>query len=259
MRTNLRFTLIEMLIVIAIIGILAALLMPSLQKALETSRRTTCTNNLRQNITAQTLYVQDHDGYFPTRRNHAWASARGPNLEYVVVGYVSPSVANVDQTNLGGIFLCPSSPMSLIPCWNNSGFAANGTYRRYSFDGQTQCWLNSYTGNRLNGAQTLLPSQRISYSSAPSRFPWYYCTRGRLAVWELSTDNNDYMGAAASWHEREGLGPRPTAFVDGHVRLLVQYDYVVHGSWALYAEPHGSNPGGNAGDVKPFDVRIKEF
>ena len=57
------FTLVEMLVVIAIIGILAAILFPAFSRAQESARQTNCASNLSQIYTAVSLYKQDTRRY----------------------------------------------------------------------------------------------------------------------------------------------------------------------------------------------------
>ena len=59
------FTLVELLTVIAIIAILAALLFPVFARAKAAAKKTQCISNLRQIGDAITLYMGDSDGIFP--------------------------------------------------------------------------------------------------------------------------------------------------------------------------------------------------
>jgi prepilin-type N-terminal cleavage/methylation domain-containing protein len=60
------FTLIELLTVIAIIGILAAILIPTVGKVRETARRTVDQSNIRQIGQAALIYSSDNDGRLPS-------------------------------------------------------------------------------------------------------------------------------------------------------------------------------------------------
>ena len=60
------FTLLELLIVIAIIMVLAAILYPALGAVRERARQTVCLSNLRQIGTSLHMYAQDYDGIWPT-------------------------------------------------------------------------------------------------------------------------------------------------------------------------------------------------
>ncbi len=83
------FTLVELLVVMAIIGILVALLLPAIQAAREAGRRAQCSNNLRQ-IGLGLLSYHDARGSFPSSvadnfggspRLHTWQMMILPFIE----------------------------------------------------------------------------------------------------------------------------------------------------------------------------------
>src|SRR4051812_1282979 len=61
------FTLVELLIVIGMIALLAALLLPAIGRAREMGKRAVCLSNLRQLSAAWIAYANDNKGFFCTR------------------------------------------------------------------------------------------------------------------------------------------------------------------------------------------------
>lgn len=76
------FTLTELLTVIAIIGVLAALLIPIVGKVRQTARQTTCASNLRQIGVALNSYIAEHKGRLPGYDQIPWQSGGNTYTSY---------------------------------------------------------------------------------------------------------------------------------------------------------------------------------
>jgi len=99
------FTLVELLVVVAVIGILAALLLPALNRSVMAARKLSCTSNLKQLGVATGIYASDYDGCFPTRHevrdNTSW------DVHLAVSSGVGTEIGE-DQTGVKfGVLQCP--------------------------------------------------------------------------------------------------------------------------------------------------------
>lgn len=156
------FTLIELLAVIAIIGLLIALLLPAVQSARESARRTHCGNNLRQIGIAMHAYASGNADRLPpgspmktglTEVYHGFFSYLLPFIEQQAVW----AQCRVDQPNPEGnpprythipSYTCPSWPDPVVYATVGSAFRLGA--------------ITTYQG--CNGA--IVPNNTASLSSA---------------------------------------------------------------------------------------------
>ena len=109
------FTLVELLIVIAIVGLLIGLLLPALGNARATASRIVCLGNQRQMMLAATLYADAHQGYLMPALYTDYSSmpARRVGWDFVEeFGSGGTSIragALWDGTDAGRVMQCPST------------------------------------------------------------------------------------------------------------------------------------------------------
>jgi prepilin-type processing-associated H-X9-DG protein/prepilin-type N-terminal cleavage/methylation domain-containing protein len=83
---HVAFTLVELLVVVAVIALLSALAFPALRSAIETSRRATCAGNLKTLATAVLGYVGENNGCLPYAYDNPNIIKPGPTPWFWAVG-----------------------------------------------------------------------------------------------------------------------------------------------------------------------------
>lgn len=108
MRDHRAFSLLEMLVVIAIIAILISMLLPSLRRSVKMTRTTVCMSHLREVSHSLQVYRIEHEGHLPDVQPYGGQDASsGAGIEDVSPWFLRlyPSYMS-DLSNL----VCPEDP-----------------------------------------------------------------------------------------------------------------------------------------------------
>jgi prepilin-type N-terminal cleavage/methylation domain-containing protein/prepilin-type processing-associated H-X9-DG protein len=166
------FTLVELLAVIAIIGILIALLLPAIQAAREAARRAQCTNHLKQiGLALQTYH--DSQKSFPMGRERtdqravSWAFRLLPEIEESSIYTAFDDTARVDDPINSTAM---RTPIEIYACPSRRQAAADRNFDNNDMppaaDAQHVATLGDYAANAgvsiRTGMQNLTPDDTFS-------------------------------------------------------------------------------------------------
>ena len=217
------FTLVEILVVLAIIGILAAVLLPVFASARDAARRASCASNLKQIGQSFAMYVRDHNGFYPNVLRHA-----GPNCSAWAES-IYPYVKSAE------VFECPN--------------AEAGEYRAgCPATEEASRWDGSYDLNTPTADFTVDDQGNPTYNYPPDRPRFLHqvrYTRPSSTILALDGDGQ-FVNPGTQTPPFEGTvglqkygvdarhdGGANVCFADGHVKWLSLGDLTKKSLWTI--------------------------
>ena len=220
------FTMIELLVVMAVIAILVCLLLPALGKAKETAKTIACVNNLKQIGQCLFQYVGDYNGKLPPSyytiswRDWVWmlyASALiSPSRSEKMVA-ADPLEANYGATpsDYFGIFRCPAEngKVSDGGHWNGVSGHHYGLNTRLGQLLTKSPYAADWRSLAFAYSRISLPSKRALVADSYNRYSAYgYFVES--IEYQDGTANDAARISYRHGHDKFGMN---ILFVDGHV------------------------------------------
>jgi prepilin-type N-terminal cleavage/methylation domain-containing protein len=230
------FSLIELLIVIAIIAVLAALLLPTITMIRETAMRTKCASSQRQIFMALDAFADDnHDELLNCSGKNGWRWFR--DMMPYFIGDCAVGWSNRDNiiTEYKSVSPCPKfkgrhgvhdmGDLGVYQ-WDSRGFAMNALPLapddwRYTIH---DWWFWNGTGvgpTTVRRSQITYPSSRLLVGDSDD---WLFCGPGWWDDFKLTYQSNNFWdilqyrqadGSGVSRHRGKLVG----VFYDGHVGI----------------------------------------
>lgn len=222
MRSHGGFSLIELLVVAAIIALLSALLLPAVGVVREQARRSVCASNQRQIYAALAAYAIDFEGWMPATRNNirpnrkSW-DPQNPMTDNPVFGQLwglgyfeaaEPHPTAGGQVCREPVIHCPSQRRAtFMPAGGLAGQQV--TFFRYCLSDQAMLW-GTFTAVTSRGSASE-SSQRFSFGS---RYP--------VLIDSVYYPDTGYPGTPINVHRNNGLN---ATYGDGSQRFAALPEY----------------------------------
>lgn len=197
------FTLVEMLVVLAVIGVLASLLLPAVSRAKRRATNTVCLSQLRQLGIATRLYADDHEERLPTAEllpSHPVDPAHPlPRISTILASYTGRAAATDTNTVGPAVFKCPGDRVG-----------------RYEAEGSSYEWNVELNNHRMD--ETRSDKMMVVRVEVIDGEPTHHSSETRQLLFPpeitpLFLDYEDY-------HPRPPKPGKNVAFMDGHVEAL---------------------------------------
>jgi prepilin-type N-terminal cleavage/methylation domain-containing protein/prepilin-type processing-associated H-X9-DG protein len=200
------FTLIEILVTIAIIALLAAMLFPIGLRAREMARRATCASQLRQIGMAFSMYLADWDGRYPnTGDPYLWM---GRKWRWLLDGYIGETMRR-DPAHPQDPLRSSRTPQIL---WCPSDDTSTRRYDATSY-GYSAAFYHAPGQIAAMTTDDLWKYDRFACVTQREEAVIYPDKKVLAAEWLTNHDS-----VSVGWWDRRGA--RNYLFADGHVRYL---------------------------------------
>jgi prepilin-type N-terminal cleavage/methylation domain-containing protein/prepilin-type processing-associated H-X9-DG protein len=150
------FTLVELLAVIAIVGVLSAIIIPVVGKVRRSAQAAACLSNLRQLQTTNILYATEHNGRYLPMQNRAQASGQWYYSDADFSALLSEQGVLATNTKMK----CPTAAIDETQSRTGYGYNKTGVQDTGGVDGQG----NHIALRQVTRMQIPRPSQTIAFA-----------------------------------------------------------------------------------------------